>query len=48
MLPVRCVRRVAQVGLDADRAMEEAVISMKRAGADLILTYAAAEIAEKL
>ena len=33
---------------DADRAMEEAVISMKRAGADLILTYAAAEIAEKL
>lgn len=34
--------------LDADRAMEEAVISMKRAGADLILTYAAAEIAEKL
>jgi len=34
--------------LDADRAMEEAVISMKRAGADLILTYAAAQIAEKL
>jgi len=34
--------------LDADRAMEEALISIKRAGADLILTYAAAEIAEKL
>lgn len=34
--------------LDAERAMEEAVIAMKRAGADLILTYAAAEIAEKL
>ena len=34
--------------LDADRAMEEALVSIKRAGADLILTYAAAEIAEKL
>jgi len=34
--------------LDADRAMEEALISIKRAGADLILTYAAAEIAENL
>ena len=34
--------------LDADRAMEEALISIKRAGADLILTYAAAEIAERL
>jgi porphobilinogen synthase len=34
--------------LDADRAMEEALISIKRAGADLILTYAAADIAEKL
>ncbi|MEM9176706.1 MAG: porphobilinogen synthase [Myxococcota bacterium] len=34
--------------LDADAAMTEALIAMKRAGADLILTYAAAEIAEKL
>jgi porphobilinogen synthase len=34
--------------LDADRAMEEAIVSIKRAGADLILTYAAAELAEKL
>ena len=34
--------------LDADRAMEEALVSIKRAGADLILTYAAADIAEKL
>jgi len=34
--------------IDADRAMEEALVSIKRAGADLILTYAAAEIAEKL
>ena len=34
--------------IDADRAMEEALIAMKRAGADLILTYAAADIAEKL
>jgi len=33
---------------DADRAMEEALISIKRAGADMILTYAAAEIAERL
>lgn len=34
--------------IDADRAMEEAVVSIKRAGADLILTYAAADLAEKL
>lgn len=34
--------------IDADRAMEEAVVSIKRAGADMILTYAAADIAEKL
>lgn len=34
--------------LDADRAMEEAIVSIKRAGADLILTYAAADLAEKL
>lgn len=34
--------------LDADRAMEEALVSIKRAGADLILTYAAADLAEQL
>jgi len=34
--------------IDADRAMEEALVSIKRAGADLILTYAAADIAERL
>ena len=34
--------------IDADRAMEEALVSIKRAGADLILTYAAAELAAKL
>jgi len=34
--------------LDADRAMHEALVSIKRAGADLILTYAAADIAEQL
>lgn len=34
--------------LDADRAMAEALVSIKRAGADLILTYAAADLAEKL
>jgi porphobilinogen synthase len=34
--------------IDADRAMAEALISIKRAGADLILTYAAAEMAERL
>lgn len=34
--------------IDAERAMWEAVVSIKRAGADLILTYAAADLAEKL
>ena len=34
--------------LDADRAMLESLVSIKRAGADLILTYAAADIAEQL
>ncbi len=34
--------------LDADRAMQEAMVSIKRAGADLILTYAAADLAEQL
>jgi porphobilinogen synthase len=34
--------------LDGDRAMMESVVSIKRAGADLILTYAAMELAAKL
>jgi porphobilinogen synthase len=33
--------------LDGPRAMEEALISIKRAGADLILTYAAKELAQR-
>ena len=34
--------------IDGERAMEEAMIAIKRAGADWILTYAAADLAEKL
>jgi porphobilinogen synthase len=34
--------------LDGERAMEEALVSIKRAGADWILTYAAADVAAKL
>jgi porphobilinogen synthase len=34
--------------LDGPRAMEEALVAIKRAGADWILTYAAAELAERL
>jgi porphobilinogen synthase len=34
--------------LDGERAMEEALLAIKRAGADWILTYAAREIAERL
>lgn len=34
--------------IDADQAMREAMLSIKRAGADLILTYAAADLAEDL
>jgi porphobilinogen synthase len=34
--------------LDGDRCMMEAVLSIKRAGADVILTYAARELAHKL
>jgi porphobilinogen synthase len=33
--------------LDGDRAMEEAVLSIRRAGADLVLTYAAIELATR-
>jgi porphobilinogen synthase len=34
--------------IDGDRAMEEALLSIKRAGADWILTYAARELAARL
>jgi porphobilinogen synthase len=34
--------------LDGDRVMAELLLSMKRAGADFILTYAARDVAEKL
>ena len=34
--------------IDGPRAMEEALVSIKRAGADLILTYAAKEMAQRL
>jgi porphobilinogen synthase len=34
--------------IDGPRAMEEAMVSIKRAGADWILTYAAADLAERL
>ncbi len=33
--------------IDGDRAMQEALVSIRRAGADLIITYAAADMAEK-
>ena len=34
--------------IDGDRAMAEALVSIKRAGADIILTYAAADFAGRL
>lgn len=34
--------------IDGERAMEEALVSIKRAGADWILTYAAADVAARL
>ena len=34
--------------IDGERAMLEAMISIKRAGADMILTYAAADLAARL
>ncbi len=43
------IHAAAQRGwIDGDRAMEEALISIKRAGADWILTYAAADLAARL
>jgi porphobilinogen synthase len=43
------VMAAAQNGwLDADRALEECLLAIKRAGADFIFTYAARRMAEKL
>jgi porphobilinogen synthase len=43
------IHAAAQRGwLDGERAMQEALVGIKRAGADLILTYAAKEWARKL
>ena len=43
------IQAAAQRGwLDGDRAMDEALIAIKRAGADLIVTYAAKQVAARL
>lgn len=43
------IRAAAQMGwLDGEKAMMEAITSIRRAGADMIITYAAAEIARNL
>ncbi len=43
------IKAAAERGwLDGDRAMEEALVAIKRAGADWILTYAAADLAPRL
>jgi len=34
--------------IDGERAMDEALVAIKRAGADLILTYAALDVAGRL
>jgi porphobilinogen synthase len=43
------IRAAAERGwLDGDRAMDEALVALKRAGADWILTYAAMDVAARL
>jgi len=43
------IRAAAERGwIDGERAMDEALVAIKRAGADWILTYAAADLAERL
>jgi porphobilinogen synthase len=43
------VHAAAQRGwIDGDAVMEEHVLAIRRAGADLILTYAARDLAERL
>jgi porphobilinogen synthase len=43
------IKAAAERGwIDGERAMEEALVAIKRAGADLIMTYAAADMAVRL
>jgi porphobilinogen synthase len=43
------IKAAAERGwIDGERAMDEALVSIKRAGADWILTYAALEVAARL
>ena len=43
------IKAAGQLGwLDAEQAAMESVLSIKRAGADIILTYFAMELADKL
>jgi porphobilinogen synthase len=43
------IKAAAERGwIDGDRAMEEALVSIRRAGADMILSYAAADVAARL
>jgi porphobilinogen synthase len=43
------IQAAAQNGwIDGERAMHEALVSIKRAGADWILSYAAADVAARL
>ena len=43
------IQAAGQLGwLDADAALREATLAIKRAGADMILTYGAVKLAEKL
>jgi porphobilinogen synthase len=43
------IKAAAERGwIDGDRAMDEALIAIKRAGADWIVTYAAVEVAGRL
>jgi len=43
------IRAAAEKGwIDGERAMDEAMIAIKRAGADMILTYAAKDVAARL
>jgi porphobilinogen synthase len=43
------IKAAGQLGwLDADAALLECLLSLKRAGADMILTYAAVDVAERL
>ena len=43
------IRAAAERGwIDGERAMDEALIAIKRAGADWIISYAAVDVAERL